>query len=62
MGINKPVETSGSLESTLLSHYERLEASIRDGELTPAQADVLMQQDRSLAEWLRLRASARLRS
>ena len=62
MGINNSIETAGSLQSSLLPEYERLEALIRDGALTAAQTDLLMRNDRSFADWLRTRASARLQS
>jgi hypothetical protein len=62
MGINKPIDTAGSLGSALLAEYERLEEFIRSGTLTPAQTDLLMQKNQSFADWMRTRASARLRS
>ena len=62
MGLNNSIETAGSLQSSLLPEYERLEALIRDGALTAAQTDLLMRNDRSFADWLLTRASARLQS
>jgi hypothetical protein len=62
MGLNNSIETAGSLQSSLLPEYERLEALIRDGALTAAQTNLLMRNDRSFADWLRTRASARLQS
>jgi len=61
MGMNKPLETAGSLETGLLAEYELLEECILSGQITPAQVEALMLKDRLFADWLRARASSRLR-
>jgi hypothetical protein len=61
MGMNKPIDTAGSLETNLLPDYELLEQCILSGQITPAQAEALMLKDQLFANWLRARAASRLR-
>lgn len=61
MGISKPFDTSGALETKRISEFELLEECILSGQMAPVQIESLMQQDSVFAEWLRARAAARLR-
>ena len=61
MGMNKPIETAGSVETNLLSEYELLEECILSGQISAQQVEALMQKDQLFANWLRARAASRLR-